>query len=111
MEGVGLSKSLVASLLFMICMYTPSSMSSPTTKLLKVGVPFQTNFTKFVSINAEENETNVTVGGFCVEVFEVAIQTLNYSMHYIPIIYEDYAKANEISSYYDYAINQIVLKV
>jgi ionotropic glutamate receptor len=50
---------------------------------LKVGVPWKTTFTELVSV--ENNGTNFTFGGFCVKVFEEAIKTLNYSVHYIPL--------------------------
>lgn len=117
MADVGLSKSLVPSLMFMMCMYTffqniravqnistpSSSLISPSTRILKVGVPWKTGFKEFVSV--EKNGANFTVGGFCVKVFEAAIQTLNYSVHYIPV-------GNGITepSYDDDLIRKILLK-
>ena len=53
------------------------------------------------------NGTNFTTyGGFCVKVFEAAIQTLNYSFQYIPV-------GNGITepNYDDDLIRQIVLRV
>jgi ionotropic glutamate receptor len=114
MKGVGLA-SFVASLVFMICMQaffknihalqnhsTPFFISSPSTRILKVGVPWKLAVDEFVSI--EKNGTNFTVGGFCVKVFEEAIKTLNYSVQYIPL------KLSTNKSEFDYMIHQIALK-
>ena len=65
-----------------------------------------TSFTEFISV--EGNGTNFTVGGFCVKVFEAAIQTLNYSVHYIPLKYE---VGETIRWSYDSIIHEIMLKV
>eukprot|EP00253_Pinus_taeda_P012034 PITA_12034 len=74
-------------------------MSSPSTRLLKVGVPWNKfMFREFVSV--EKKGTNFIVEGFCVKVFEASIKTLNYSVNYIP--YDN--------SSYDNIIRQIVLK-
>lgn len=113
MEGVGLP-SLVASLVVMTTciqtfftnihalenLTTPSSKNSPISRTLKVGVPWNSEFTEFVSV--EKNGTNFTAGGFCVKVFEASIKTLNYSIRYIPYI--------GYHNQYDFIIHQIVLK-
>lgn len=98
MGAVGLNAFLVSTLVFIISMHTfyqnihaqqnqitpsSSSVTSPATRILTVGVPWKTMFTEFVSV--EKNGTNFTVGGFCVKVFEAAIETLNYSVRYIPV--------------------------
>jgi len=82
MAVAGSSKSLVASLLFMICMYTFFHNIHAQQKLI-VAVPWKTEFTEFVSV--EKVGTNFTFGGFCVMVFEEAIRTLNYSVNYIKV--------------------------
>lgn len=97
MKAVGLKAFLGPTLIFMSCMHTfyqntdaqqnqitpSSSITSPTAITLRVGVPWKTMFTEFVSV--EKNGTTFTVGGFCVKVFEAAIETLNYTVHYIPV--------------------------
>ena len=121
MDGVGVGLApFVVSLMFMICMHTyfhniyalqshstpSSSMNSTSTRKLKVGVPWKTGFREFVSV--KKNGTNYIFGGFCVKVFEAAIQTLNYSVHYIPLKYE---VGETIRWSYDSIIHEIMLKV
>jgi ionotropic glutamate receptor len=61
---------------------------NPSPYNLKIGVPWKTEFTEFVTVRKDITGFNIT--GFCVEVFNMAIDTLNiaapvqYSVQYIP---------------------------
>jgi hypothetical protein len=70
-------------------------------RILRVDVPWKRYFTELVSVG--KNETNIT--GFCVEVFEAAIKTLNYSIVYIP-----FGNGVDAPPSYDNLIQQIEIK-
>jgi ionotropic glutamate receptor len=70
-------------------------------RILRFGVPWKRYFTELVSVG--NNETNIT--GFCMEVFEAAIKTLNYS-----IVYISFGNGVDAPPSYDNLIQRIEIK-
>ncbi|KAF4388853.1 glutamate receptor 2.7 [Cannabis sativa] len=61
----------------------PKGWSIPTIKKrLKIGVPGDTQFKKFVTINQSKKNTNEGYDGFCIRIFRMALQHLNYDLQY-----------------------------
>ncbi|XP_062095851.1 glutamate receptor 2.7-like [Humulus lupulus] len=61
----------------------PKGWSMPTiTKPLRIGVPGDTQFKKFVTVDQSKMYLNEAYDGFCIRIFRMALQHLNYDLPY-----------------------------
>ncbi|KAH1129130.1 hypothetical protein J1N35_000508 [Gossypium stocksii] len=69
-------------------------------KRLRIGVPVTNQFRELISVAHDPQTNDVSVTGFCVDVFKEAVQSLDYEVHYDFIPFED-ANGRMVGSYDD----------
>lgn len=81
----------------------------PSGKKLRVGVPTENSFLEFKSLEYDTQTNTTRATGFCVDVFEAALQALPYE---VPIEYIPFVDANgKMKGPYDELLYQIYLEV
>ena len=64
-------------------MKAPRGWKMPTSaKPMKIGLPGRTPFEKFVKVEYKENSNQTKYSGFCIEIFEKALNLLQYDLPY-----------------------------
>ncbi|PON77900.1 Ionotropic glutamate receptor [Parasponia andersonii] len=67
---------------------TPKGWAMPTIlKPLRIGVPGDTQFKKFVTVDESRKYSNEGYDGFCIQIFRSVLQHLNYSLPYQFVAY------------------------
>ncbi|XP_031483838.1 glutamate receptor 2.7-like [Nymphaea colorata] len=82
----------------------PSGWAIPKGKTLKIGVPVQPTSSKFVVV--KNNGTEVT--GFCIEVFKAVVASLNYTILYEFLPFQD--SNGKMAGSYDELVYQVYLQ-
>ncbi|KAE8701373.1 hypothetical protein F3Y22_tig00110548pilonHSYRG00874 [Hibiscus syriacus] len=77
-------------------------------KRLRIGVPVNNGFSELINVIRDPQTNEMTVSGFCVDVFKEAIEVLDYEVHYEFIPFVD---ANgQLAGTYDDLIRQVYYK-
>lgn len=78
-------------------------------KRLRIGVPVNNGFSELINVTVDPQTNETTVTGFCLDVFEAAIDTLDYEVNYefIPFV----NSRGQMAGSYDDLIRQVYLKV
>ncbi|KAK9284339.1 hypothetical protein L1049_023510 [Liquidambar formosana] len=59
-----------------------TNISSGREKPLQIGVPMRSNFPQFVKVSRDENQGNVDITGFSINVFQAVVNRLSYQLSY-----------------------------
>ncbi|XP_050365342.1 glutamate receptor 2.8-like [Argentina anserina] len=87
----------------------PKGWEIPTNqKKLRIGVPVKDGFTEFVKITKDPNTNRTAVTGFCIDVFNAAVELLPYALPYEFIPFEN--SSGLMDGSYDDLIYQVYLK-
>ncbi|KAM5548454.1 glutamate receptor 2.8 [Rosa sericea] len=86
----------------------PKGWEIPTNrKKLRVGVPVKDSLTEFVKITKDPNTKTTAVTGFCIDVFNAALELLPYALPYEFIPYEN--SNGSMAGTYDDLVYQVFL--